>query len=70
MLVFDNESGTYMPGLRSLELMRDVLAKNFPDLETMGLDFMQEQPSETLTWSGPNEVNRSIYKGKWRWQPE
>lgn len=70
VLVFDNESGTYMPGLRSLELMRDVLAKNFPDLETMGLDFMQEQPSETLTWSGPNEVNRSIYKGKWRWQPE
>ena len=54
VLVFDNDSGTYQPRRKALELMDAVLARNFPELETLGLDVTEVQPQETMTWSGPD----------------
>jgi len=70
VLVFDNDSGTYKPRRKALELMDAVLARNFPELETLGLDVTEVQPQETMTWSGPDETtDKSIYAGQWKWRP-
>ena len=73
VLVFDNDSGTYMPGEESLELMERTLKHNFASLLTRRLDVRhKELPLEMSDWEGPDEVKgtrTAVYAGQWKWQP-
>eukprot|EP00450_Noctiluca_scintillans_P009907 CAMPEP_0194492244 /NCGR_PEP_ID=MMETSP0253-20130528/10869_1 /TAXON_ID=2966 /ORGANISM="Noctiluca scintillans" /LENGTH=530 /DNA_ID=CAMNT_0039333087 /DNA_START=1 /DNA_END=1590 /DNA_ORIENTATION=+ len=73
VLVFDNDSGTYMPGEESLELMERTLKHNFASLLTRRLDVRhKELPPEMSDWEGPDEVKgtrTAVYAGQWKWQP-
>mmetsp|Transcript_48074 Transcript_48074/g.88573 ORF Transcript_48074/g.88573 Transcript_48074/m.88573 type:complete len:482 (-) Transcript_48074:150-1595(-) len=73
VLVFDNDSGTYRPNGTTIPIVEHVLGSNLPGLGVKGLNVLQPQPEDTLTYRGPHEKKGEpnvVYNGNWVWASE
>jgi len=71
VVIFDNDSGTYLPQRDCKHMLEHLLAINFPDLKVVVLDVLQPQPAWMKEWFGPNEIKgdpHAVYPGTWTWR--